>query len=170
MTEELGQDVGLDRVTIAEAARRLGVKEPAVRKRIQRGTLKADKGPDGRVYVYLEIIDNAGYPGSETGYPSSSTIGKPTGLDKGRDELTEEMRGRMDELREQVRFLRGELERKDAILMSLTQRIPELEPVRESTSDERESPVTASDEEGKGQVPPEPETAEPQPWWRWIFK
>src|SRR3712207_8229198 len=38
----------------------------------------------------------------------------------------------ISELRDQIGFLRRELERKDAILMSLTQRVPELEaPPRE---------------------------------------
>jgi hypothetical protein len=44
---------GLDRVTVAEAARRLNVKEQAIRKRISRGTLQHDKDEDGRVYVYI---------------------------------------------------------------------------------------------------------------------
>ncbi len=43
-----------DRVTVQEAARRLGVKDDAIRKRIQRGTLDHEKDPDGRVYVYLD--------------------------------------------------------------------------------------------------------------------
>jgi DNA-directed RNA polymerase specialized sigma24 family protein len=38
-----------DRVTVAEAAARLGVKEQAIRKRIQRGTLLYDKDDNGRV-------------------------------------------------------------------------------------------------------------------------
>jgi DNA-directed RNA polymerase specialized sigma24 family protein len=42
----------MDRVTVVEAAARLGVKEQAIRKRIQRGTLTHDKDDDGRVYVY----------------------------------------------------------------------------------------------------------------------
>lgn len=44
-----------DRVTIQEAARRLGVSEGAVRKRVTRGTLEHDKEPDGRVCVYLDV-------------------------------------------------------------------------------------------------------------------
>jgi len=47
------------RVTVAEAAARLGVKEQAIRKRIQRGTLTYDKDDDGRVYVYLDMEDRA---------------------------------------------------------------------------------------------------------------
>jgi excisionase family DNA binding protein len=43
------QDVAQDRVTIQEAAQRLGVKEDAVRKRIQRGSMRHEKAEDGRV-------------------------------------------------------------------------------------------------------------------------
>ena len=32
----------------------MGVKDDAIRKRIQRGTLNHDKDPDGRVFVYLD--------------------------------------------------------------------------------------------------------------------
>ena len=50
MLAERGVYVGMyekmDRVTVAEAAIRLGVKEQAIRKRIQRGTLAHDKGTD----------------------------------------------------------------------------------------------------------------------------
>ena len=41
-----------ERVTVAQAAERLGISEPAIRARIRRGTLEADHTPDGvRVYV-----------------------------------------------------------------------------------------------------------------------
>ena len=39
----------MDRVTVAEAAARLGVKEQAIRKRIQLGTLTHNKDEDGLV-------------------------------------------------------------------------------------------------------------------------
>ncbi len=42
----------IDRVTVAEAAARLGVKEQAIRKRIQWRTLAHDKDDNGRVHVY----------------------------------------------------------------------------------------------------------------------
>ena len=41
-----------ERVTVAQAAERLGISKPAVRARIRRGTLRADHTADGvRVYV-----------------------------------------------------------------------------------------------------------------------
>jgi excisionase family DNA binding protein len=53
----------LDRLTVVEAAERLGVKEQAVRKRIARGTLHHTKDEDGRVYVYLRPSDTDAKPG-----------------------------------------------------------------------------------------------------------
>jgi hypothetical protein len=44
----------MKRLTVTEAAERLKISEDAVRKRMQRGTLARGKGPDGRVYVYLD--------------------------------------------------------------------------------------------------------------------
>jgi hypothetical protein len=42
MAVDDAQDTTQDRVTIQEAAERLGVKEDAIRKRIQRGTLRPE--------------------------------------------------------------------------------------------------------------------------------
>jgi predicted ArsR family transcriptional regulator len=47
-----------DRVTVQEAARGLGVKDDAIRKRIQRGTSDYEKNPDGRVYGYLDETED----------------------------------------------------------------------------------------------------------------
>jgi hypothetical protein len=48
------------RVTMNDAAAELGVSVEAIRKRVQRGTIESDKGPDGRRYVCLtESQDSA---------------------------------------------------------------------------------------------------------------
>jgi hypothetical protein len=66
MFEHVGQDNGTLRVTIREAAARLGITEAAVRKRIQRGSLDKEMGSDGRVYVYLNLSHDVSQP--ETQY------------------------------------------------------------------------------------------------------
>jgi hypothetical protein len=43
------------RLTVSEAAENLQISEDAVRKRVQRGTLRHDKTLDGHVYVYLDV-------------------------------------------------------------------------------------------------------------------
>jgi hypothetical protein len=105
----------MDRVTVAEAAVRLGVKEQAVRKRIHRGTLLHDKDDDGRVYVYLDPEDES------------------TGMGKGTSSSDTSMSTLVQILQEQIVYLRQEAEdwkeeakRKDTIIMSLTQHIPKL--------------------------------------------
>ena len=64
MTE--ARDTAQDRVTIQEAAERLGVKEDAVRKRIQRGTMRHEKAEDGRVYVWVDAAQDTAQNKPET--------------------------------------------------------------------------------------------------------
>ena len=47
------------KMTVEEAARSLGIKEESVRKRVRRGTMRSEKGPDGRLYVYLDGTSSA---------------------------------------------------------------------------------------------------------------
>ena len=136
MGEDAGRDAGspggdTQRVTIAEAARILGVKEPAIRKRMQRGTLEHDKGEDGRTYVYLEAGISGGM---DTGGPASYP---------GQDERIGELKDQIDYLRDQRAEEREARRRADTIIAQITQanatlaaRIPELE----APTEPRESP------------------------------
>ena len=68
--------------------------------------------------------------------------------------------------KEQVEFLRQELERKDTLLMFLTQRIPELE-VHSESRGPSEKPLEGT---AKGNVPPGQQEASQRPaWWRRFF-
>jgi hypothetical protein len=116
----------MDRVTVAEAAARLGVKEQAIRKRIQRGTIAHDKDDDGRVHVYLDPEDEATGPS----------------IDTGMDTLLQSLQDQIAYLRQEAEDWKEEARRKDTIIMSLTQRLPELEAPAE--------PQAASDTSGKG--------------------
>lgn len=58
-------------MTIQEAARRLGISEGAVRKRVTRNTLRHDKAPDGRVFVYLDAADPGVDGGVDEGVDAS---------------------------------------------------------------------------------------------------
>jgi uncharacterized coiled-coil protein SlyX len=125
----------LDRLTVAQAADALDISQDAVRKRIARGTIPHDRDDSGRVHVYLS---------------PSETIHK-TDQDTMQDDATKTVQDAyIRSLEDQIAFLRRELERKDAILLNLTERIPELE----APSAARESPET---------VEQEPERAEPRP-------
>jgi len=93
MSNHAGRDNGTLRVTIREAAARLGVTEAAVRKRIQRGSLDKELGQDGRVYVYLDLSRDTSHPESQVH----------------RDPLVDEL---VEELRDRVAFLERSLERR----------------------------------------------------------
>jgi hypothetical protein len=117
---------------VQEAARRLDITESAVRKRVQRGILEHDKESDGRLYVYLDTRD--------------------MGRDEVRDSSYDMLVRRLVNENE---FLRRELERKDTILLNMTEAMKALNPpTQEAPSEARESPETAEEE---------PERAEPHP-------
>ena len=149
------QDV-LDRLTVSQAAERLGVTQDAVRKRIARGTIHHDKDPDGRIFVYLDTFERE----SDTVQDSDQYRESEIVQDVGQDKYTRS-------LEDQIVFLRRELERKDTIIMSLTQRIPELEPSTEA----RDAPEKASDGTDRGEVSPEqPEDIQRRSWlYRFFF-
>ena len=147
---------GLDRISVAEAAQRLGVKEQAIRKRISRGTLQHDKDEDGRVHVYI-----ASDPPEEV---QSIDARDNTHLE-----------ALVDTLQEQNRFLREELARKDAILLNMTEAMKAIAPPaqEEAPSESRGSPEMATEDRVEPTTPSEP-TEGPQesswrPWWRRIF-
>src|SRR3954447_22331998 len=88
------RDSRIERLSVPEAAETLGISASAVRKRVERGTLKACKDKDGRLFVYLDM--------EEVGRATLRDTSHDTAYDKDRDEL-------LAELREQSRFLREEL-------------------------------------------------------------
>lgn len=185
------------RMTVQEAATALGVTVEAVRGRMHRGKYKREKTEDGRVFVLLtpdqlaNVSTNDGERFDER-FDQRSHERSANGPDSGpeRDnrplvqELVEEL---AEELRQEVQFLRAELvtrneelrrreeehreesRRKDHIIMSLTQRIPELEA---PPAEPREAPETGSDL--KPGVEPQGDDAGPErgvsrPWWRKLF-
>jgi excisionase family DNA binding protein len=137
-------------VTVPEAARLLGISEGAVRARIHRGTLETERD-GGTVYVR---IDDENMSNERTE----------------QSELVEELRKHNTALQHQLDAERDASAELRRIIAGLVQRIPpELEPAKEPASEQGESPVTASEEGGKGQVPSEAK-AESEPWWRRIFR
>jgi hypothetical protein len=79
------------RVPVEEAARLLGIEKGSVKKRIQRGKLRSEKDSKGRIWVYLN--------GSETVHGESG------------DRSETVWDSKLDDLREQIRYLREQLDR-----------------------------------------------------------
>jgi hypothetical protein len=161
------QDATQDRVTIQEAARRLEIKEDAIRKRIQRGSMRHEKAEDGRVYVWVDAAQD------------TAQDTRQTSQDAYQDTTQDE---RLEDLREQIAYLRRQLDeerdarrRADMILAQLSQANAE----QARTIRELEAPQEAAD--AAETVEEEPERAEPhssagegqeseqRPWWRKIF-
>jgi excisionase family DNA binding protein len=147
---DTGQDAGQERLTIQEAARRLGVSEGAIRKRVNRGTLEHEKAPNGRIYVYLDAGDRRGVDdGLDEGvHPESNTL--------------------ISQLRSEIDYLREENRRKDEIIMqqALT--------VRQLTAASSEEPPESPEPRSEGPTPTESAGGseggtERRSWWRRMF-
>jgi hypothetical protein len=127
------------RLTLREAAAALGVSESAIRKRVERGTLRSDKGPDGRRYVYLE-----------TGADTVADDGADVSATHERDELISELHRTNELLREVIVTRDEEIRRRDTIIMNMTEAMKALNPPAsetEESSEERESPETVEAEQ-----------------------
>jgi hypothetical protein len=133
-------------LTVDQAATALGISTDAVRKRARRGTLEAEKGADGTVYVWVD-----------GGTPDGST---PT-------------QAHLDSMQDQIDYLRQQLDRAEErdrenrrIIAAITQRIPAIEAPEDSSPEAREAPVPSSQEQGDGVVPSEQVR---RSWWqRWF--
>jgi hypothetical protein len=152
----------LQPLTVSEAAKQLGVSQQAIHGRIKRGTIEHKIGEDGRILVTLpegqtraQRTDNTPVEGVVNDYIEAlkSQIGTLEShiqsLEHDREEWKEEAR------------------RKDTIIMALTNRIPELEAAQDTPPEATESPLTASGDSDRGDVPQEVQT---RPWWRRIFQ
>jgi hypothetical protein len=146
-TRRLGQ-----RHTVKEAAEILGTTVDAVRGRIRRGTLDSVK-LDGVVYVLLDSTNR-----EQQSDQSESDEGDGRQLTADQSELVGELRGQID-------WLRREVERKDTIIMSLTQRIPELEAPRET----RDASGAASEDVSGSRLLPSDTEQPRRSWWRRFF-
>jgi len=138
-----GIDAGLDRVTIQEAARRLGVSEGAVRKRVSRGTLRYDKAPDGRVFVYL---DAGGRRGVDDG--------QDAGVDPHNTALISRLEGEVEFLRDQVRR-QQEIIAQQAVTMRQLSAAPEEVPESPEDPDPTDTSTPPSGETQTATQPPQ---------------
>lgn len=150
------------RVTVEEAARLLGVSGNAVRKRLERGTLRSEKVDDVR---YVLLLDND-MPQAER-HADRDAGGMPT--DTPSDIVL--MQAHLDSMREQLDYLKTvieirdeEIRRKDHLLAAALERIPAIEP-----PETRGGHETASEDGGRVDTG-EPER-EPQKrsWWQRFF-
>src|SRR5215212_3364143 len=126
-----------ERLTIQEAAHRLGVSDSAVRKRIKRGTVQREKTEDGRVLVYME----------------PSVLGAEEVRTPERDALISEMQQRLALLERELDVRTEEIRRRDTIIMNMTEAMKALNPpAPEDSSETLESPESSGPTGGRGEV------------------
>ena len=142
-----------ERFTVSEAAEILGITAEAVRQRIRRGTLRAEKDEVGSVFVFLDPYKHRTnrQPHADATHPRDDTTQPHADATTDDTLLYERMSSEIDYLRSQLDKERESSAELRRIIAALTQRIPELEAAR----DERESPVPASEDQGNGDTAPD---------------
>jgi predicted DNA-binding protein YlxM (UPF0122 family) len=179
----VSEDQSVERLSVGEAAEALGVTRDAIHNRISRGSIRHEKGEDGRLYVFVDTAATE---------PDTST-----------DALIEAL----DEMREQVRYLREQVqaereahaEARRLLLLALERIPPALESPEPSEAEPRESPTEATPQPGRvepqvplegargedsspleahemampeaggGPLPRDQQTPSERPWWRRVF-
>ncbi len=155
------------RMTVAEAARALGISQSAVRKRVKRGMIEHERTPNGRLIVYLNSA-------------ATSAASHDRVLEESHDAKTERY---VRSLEDQVEYLRGQLEeeresrrRADTILAQLSRaneeqartiRALEAPAAEPSPQEPTGAPEPDADATHRGDVPGaqgEPQES-PLPWW-----
>ncbi len=160
------QDPTADRmtVTVADAAKLLGLSTEAVRMRVKRGTLASTRVA-GTVYVLIDQPNDEpnGRPNDQpNGQPNAQPNVDPTPLVESLREHNADLRDQVEHLRQELEVRNEELRRKDHLLARTLERIPEIEPPPEP----REGREKASENGGKGDGNPEQER---RSWWRRWF-
>ena len=146
-----------ERVTVAEAAERLGISEGAVRQRLNRGTLSSEKDVDGRVYILL---------GNDTTDGIQNVQGLSVLVESLHDQV-QYLREQLDEEKEAHREADRENRR---LLAAALERIPAIEAPREEPSEPRESAVSDSEDTAKGDIPQDQADSEiKRSWWQRLF-
>ena len=140
------------RVTVEDAAKLLGVSIDAIRKRIERGTLKSEK-VNGTRYVFLDS-DMSGQDADRTGHDTDMSA------------LVASMQDQINTLKQELEDWKEQARRKDHLLAAALERIPAIE----APPEPRESPVSASDTPDKGEEG-RADDAEPEKrsWWQRVF-
>jgi hypothetical protein len=122
------------RVTVDEAARRLGLTVDAVRKRVQRGQIAYEKDEAGRVRIILDESETLQDIGPDNTGQKTVT----------HEELVEELRRTNELLREVITTRDEEIRRRDTIIMNMTEAMKALNPpAPEDSSEVRESPESS---------------------------
>lgn len=164
---------GQDGVPIGEAADRLGISVEAARKRVQRGTLPAEKGPDGLWYVYLPDGQDATLDGSRTDSDKSQDFVPDAVVDTLRDEvhwLRAELQRRSDELRQEREFRVEAERRRDVLFAQFGEQLKQISSTTTTVQEQVEAVAHEVVAEASPSEPAVDEAPVARPsWWRRFF-
>ncbi len=132
MEEEKAGHMTEQTLEIGDAARVLGISTEAVRKRIKRGSLKAQKNGDGQWQVIMDEARMASLhrefgPEALAAPADAAGVAASLSLVRSSAAIEEALRDEVDLLRDEITFLRDEASRLQTVIMSLTQHIKLLE-------------------------------------------
>jgi hypothetical protein len=141
----VSEDASVERLSVAAAAERLGVTRDAIHKRINRGTIRHEKGEDGRLYVFVD---------------ASTDKSKDEPKVNPKVEVMERYIARLERDLEEAQTRDRENRR---IIAMLTSRIPAIEAPREDAPESAEPrPGTPTPQEASEAA----QEATERPWWR----
>jgi DNA-binding transcriptional MerR regulator len=152
----VSEDDSVERLSVTEAAERLGVTRDDIHKRIRMGSIEHEQGADGRFYVYVD----------------ASTTAADTSTDLSVDDRTDLL---IAEMQDRIRSLEEANRENRRIIAALTSRIPPME--ARASPESPQAPGMATEQPGrvKPQAPLESAQAEPsgaaerRTWWRRMF-
>jgi hypothetical protein len=98
-------------VDVKQAAEALGISSEGIRQRIRRGSLRSEKDTDGRVYVFIDEEATNGTP-----YEPST------------DDVVSRLENEVEFLRKELATRDAEIQRRDAVLLSLSEGLIGVEP------------------------------------------
>jgi DNA-binding transcriptional MerR regulator len=163
----VSEEQSIERLSVAEAARVLGVTRDAIHKRITRGSIEHEKGEDGRFYVYVDT--------STLELDMSTSMSKDESKVEALERLLENQQDRISFLERELERRGDETERLHQIVAGLTRATAELSarlPELEAPSEPPGAPETATEEPEGPAEGPRPSTGKAQerverrPWWR----
>ncbi len=141
-----GDETTTGRYTVHEAAMMLGLSVDAVRKR--------EKGEDGAVYVLLDSTQTGQRSNGDSSGDEAATGQR----------LVAVLEDQVEHLKRELDARREELRRKDTIIMTLAQRVPELVEAPQDGQEGAQRPAGSS--AGVVESQEEPERLS---WWRRVF-
>jgi len=162
------------RVTVQEASEILGVTVEAVRGRIKRGKLEAEREKDGSVYVWLATdlaTTGNNQPPTSHGQPTASQ--QPGNRLDNQEQLVESLLDQVAYMRVQLAAEREANRENRRLLAAALERVPANEPPETTTTTTAQSLESAAETTEGVETPDRDEGAQEggqrRSWWRRLF-